>query len=358
MALPNKATMTFRKLRKRTSNKQARICILIILLSSIIWTFVIHQQFDDTSESASSPEALLHVEKTIEQLSLPSEWMFTKTLKHCLPKENKKCKTYVPENSGQRIALLAPPGELTRLFSSLVEQILKSAKYQTRDGIGIEWIQTSHMAPYGYGKTHGLTKIIRIVPEPLLLGASDTLLNQSFGSSSSHGDIEASLRQQIRYHCRLNHIAAHTALWTLRWKELSNMPIETLVLQIQEFLDIQTQSQQLPSDEKTSLVVNQKKAISKVTNEGLKFLKDVEGSGSDYIGIFDSILFDEMRMSGNLTAWPCQSFWTVGKPPENLQLSPSTSRIAKAMSPDCTSTMNTCFVKRDKCEANGDGKCE
>jgi hypothetical protein len=28
-------------------------------------------------------------------------------------------------------------------------------------------------------------------------------------------DLKAALRQQIRYHCRLNHISAHTALWTI-----------------------------------------------------------------------------------------------------------------------------------------------
>jgi hypothetical protein len=207
----------------------------------------------------------------------------------------------------------------------------------------------------------GLTKIIRIVPEPLLLGATDTLLYLSSGSSfppsPSVEDIEASLRQQIRYHCRLNHIAAHTSLWTLTWNELSNMPIETLILQIQQFLDLEPQSQQVSTEVMTSMAFDQKASFEKVTNQGFKLLHNFGGTSGDFYKIFNSILLDEMRISKNLTAWPCQSFWTVGKAPQQLELSPAISQIAKAMSPNCTSPMNTCFVKRDKCEANGDGEC-
>eukprot|EP00539_Tryblionella_compressa_P018495 CAMPEP_0178876318 /NCGR_PEP_ID=MMETSP0747-20121128/10230_1 /TAXON_ID=913974 /ORGANISM="Nitzschia punctata, Strain CCMP561" /LENGTH=120 /DNA_ID=CAMNT_0020543865 /DNA_START=121 /DNA_END=486 /DNA_ORIENTATION=- len=77
----------------------------------------------------------------------------------------------------------------------------------------------------------------------------------------------------------------------------------------------------------------------------------------DVLRILDDVLLDEMKLSKNLTAWPCESFWTVGEPGNRLQLSPVISRISKAMSPNCSANFTSCFVKRDKCEFNGDGKC-
>jgi hypothetical protein len=84
---------------------------------------------------------------------------------------------------------------------------------------------TFFQAPYGYGKTHGYTRIISVVPQPLLMGATDTLKAavESLSSLSTPvsknditlNDLKAALRQQVRYTCRLNHIAAHTAIWSV-----------------------------------------------------------------------------------------------------------------------------------------------
>lgn len=73
--------------------------------------------------------------------------------------------------------------------------------------------------------------------------------------------------------------------------------------------------------------------------------------------MLDDVLLDEMKISKNLTAWPCESFWTVGEPQDRLSISPIIQRIAKAMSPQCDAPFTSCFVKRDKCEFKGDGAC-
>ena len=78
---------------------------------------------------------------------------------------------------------------------------------------------------------------------------------------------------------------------------------------------------------------------------------------SDILKILDAVLLDEMKISKNLTAWPCESFWTVGEPDNRLEISPIIRSISKAMSPNCDAPHTSCFVKRDKCEFNGDGKC-
>jgi hypothetical protein len=81
-------------------------------------------------------------------------------------------------------------------------------------------------------------------------------------------------------------------------------------------------------------------------------------SDENILRTLDEVLVDEMKISKNLTSWPCESFWTVGDPDDRLQLNPIIRRISKAMSPNCSAPFTSCFVKRDKCEYTGDGKCQ
>ncbi len=153
------------------------------------------------------------------------EDMFTNTLKSCLPSEKgEACKTFVPEMT-ERIGILAPPGQTATALVNLIQSaVAHGKKGEGAKTTKLEIIPTTHMAPYGYGKTHGYTSLIRVVPQPLLVGATDSLLaavkKMEENDPDFHGvvtldNIKASLRQQIRYHCRLNHISAHTALWTI-----------------------------------------------------------------------------------------------------------------------------------------------
>jgi hypothetical protein len=77
---------------------------------------------------------------------------------------------------------------------------------------------------------------------------------------------------------------------------------------------------------------------------------------SNILEALDKVLLEEMRISKNLTTWPCESFWTVGSQ-DPLDLSPAVTRIAKSMSPDCLANYTSCWVNRDICEARGDGRC-
>ena len=282
---------------------------------------------------------------------LPHESMFEATLKSCLPQENKKCKTFIPEKSGQRIALLAPPGRLSLALEQLVQFVID------HQDPTMELIKTPHMAPYGYGKTHGYTRIIRLVPDPLILGALDSLA--AAGSTATSNDLMASLRQQIRYHCRLNHISAHTSLWTLSTKEYQQSSLEQLISDIQAFLG-------LPMD--ASIVTKLKdkpdiRAIDQIYADSSMILSEIHAKASEndlnIMKQLDEVLLEEFRISKNLTAWPCESFWTVGSNRMNpVELSPTISSIAKSISPDCNAPFTSCFVKKDKCEAKGDGICK
>jgi hypothetical protein len=148
--------------------------------------------------------------------------MFTNTLKSCLPAEKgDACKTFVPESS-ERIGILSPPGSMATFLLKLIHSVIAHGKKVDGSTVTrLEIVPTTHIAPYGYGKTHGYTRLIRVVPQPLLVGATDTLIaaiDEVYDNGAKHvtlDDIKASVRQQIRYHCRLNHVSAHTALWTI-----------------------------------------------------------------------------------------------------------------------------------------------
>ena len=237
------------------------------------------------------------------------------------------------------------------------------------------------------------------MPQPLLLGATDTLKAalQSLSSSSppplslddiTLNDLKAALRQQVRYHCRLNHIAAHTAVWTVGVEDFAEMGRNLLVENAQHFFGLNLEQEDLlykvndeyeklgpdeDDDENHGVIEkedddNAMAELDYMFAEGSRLVnrlqtkvntkKNMKSTTNDILKILDDVLLDEMRLSNNLTAWPCESFWTVGEPGNRSEISPIISSISKAMSPNCTAPYTSCFVKKDKCEARGDGKCK
>mmetsp|Transcript_33463 Transcript_33463/g.78917 ORF Transcript_33463/g.78917 Transcript_33463/m.78917 type:complete len:399 (-) Transcript_33463:1006-2202(-) len=340
---------------------------------------------------------------------LQHEDMFVNTLKECIPttdetedggkkkKKKKECKTFVPEGSKERIAVLAPPGKMSPSLSKFVRFVLAKGKKAGSDKVameGIEIVPNTHMAPYGYGKTHGYTRIVRVVPQPLLLGATDTLKAAIRSSSMSLNDVtlndlKAALRQQIRYHCRLNHIAAHTAMWTIGFEDFAEWETDFLIEKAQEFfgLDLNQENlvnrvvaeyNKLEDDDESNHGDTEEEEdddnslarLDGMYRDGSRLMYLVQKKSkpkkrrakskktNDILKMLDDVLLDEMKLSNNLTNWPCESFWTVGEPENRLELSPVIRSIAKAMSPNCTAPYTSCFVKKDKCEANGDGECK
>ena len=366
MAVPNRDTLDSHKIVKRAKkgkNFGSRLVAICILLC-FAYIYVLLQSTIFAANEDGSPMERKSV-RTVQIQPLKHEQVLLDIVKtkQCLPQIKKSCKTFVPENSGQRVALIAPPGDMTNSFFRLLQVVLGQA--QKKHKIEMELIPTTHMAPYGYGKTHGLTRIIRVVPHPFVLGATDSLRGVlSSGQESQNritvDDLKASLRQQIRYHCRLNHISAHTAMWTITTDELVNTPSEDLIEQIQAFLGLTkealevagggTDGQAPPDDLKVAFTATQSAGASMLA--GIRTL-----SQDNLMQTLDDVLMDDLRMSKNLTAWPCESFWTVGDPSSPLQLSPITKRIAKALSPNCSDPSVSCFVQRDKCESRGDGRC-
>ena len=77
-----------------------------------------------------------------------------------------------------RIGIFVPPTFIGQSMAQLIQHVI----LQTGDEIhmlDVEIIITSHVPVYGYGKSHGYTKLIRVVEMPLSLGVMDAYLYSS-----------------------------------------------------------------------------------------------------------------------------------------------------------------------------------
>jgi hypothetical protein len=142
-------------------------------------------------------------------------------------------------------------------------------------------------------------------------------------------------------------------------EEVAEMQVDGLIDRIQEFLGLERGDERVVE---TIMAEETEIAISKLDSlyaQGATVLSLVQAKNGrqNLLQILDDVLLDEMRISKNLTAWPCESFWKVGDPKNRLELSLVLQRISQAMSPNCTAPFTSCFVKRDQCEYAGDGKC-
>ena len=384
---------------------------------------------------------------TIEVDDLHHEGLFRKLIKSCLPYDaktytpikNTKCGTYIPDyietkntvkdpkvstsdlhtksKQIQRIAILAPPGDLSGSLINRVRQIVDEynqlvTSSQTtiptgENYIPMELIVTSHIPPYGYGKTHGYTKIIRLIPEPLLLEVTDAM-TALLRPGESHTlitllDVQQALRQILRYHCRLNHLSAHTAILSIKFMDLFADPIG-MTQQIRTFLypssllvSTATQQQQLrrnkdavpeaTTDDDQSVAAGEGMALEeeKSIDDDQSSLMDAElayGSqiltsiqqlyldrgranvtvGRSLLDILDSTLVDEFHITNDMSKWPCLSFWDSTTSDHdnnnnNNKMSDIVQRLAQKLSPDCHDPYNNCFVRRDQCEFMGDAVC-
>lgn len=306
----------------------------------------------------------------IEVEDLDHEELFYNTIKSCIPAENKKCKEFVPDNGEakkvQRVALLSPPGDISLSLLNRMEQVMMHHNHRhSVDSLDIDIITTSHVPPYGYGKTHGFTKLVRLVPQPLTLEVTDAL-QSSLEPGESHKnitlqDLKAAMRQILRFHCRISHVAAHTATLSIPFMDMLSDPKETTQA-LQSFL-----APGYTLDEKGT---NDDKIIESVADDDQAGLFDAEekygtqmltyiqsASHVNVDEVLDQVLLEELKKTKNMTVWPCPSFWAAGDEPDPLKLSPITQRLARALSPDCDAPFVSCFVPRDKCEGKGDGIC-
>ena len=396
MALPKRDTIprggASPRIRKRVRYDIVVALFLIVLVAmlySILHpTMHLVKQHDAAQLPAKKYDMAKPVE-TVDSELLEHEQQFLSTIKSCIPSENPKCKEYIPENNGnaQRIALISPPGKMSEMLWHWVEKVVKQ-HHKTlveNNPNPIEFILTSHVPPYGYGKTHGLTKIIRLVPKPLVMGVADAIQHILVDEERHHHkpgekllhqeditleDLKSVTRQFLRYHCRLSHVAAHTSLLSINLNDFIDN-YEYATEKLHTFLKLSKAPQNNANQEEDEALEEMRagrgidmgmEEVSLLTSE-LGFVSKIltRIQADHHVKVLeelDKVLLDEMQQTKNLTAWPCSSFWMVGEPPEKAKLSPIAVKVAESFSPNCTDPFNDCWVKRDLCEAKGDGPCK
>ena len=305
-------------------------------------------------------------------IELPHEERFLSTIKSCVPSEHPdKCKQFLPQakngTSYQRVALIAPPGYLSEVLLTHVRPIVEHHNHRSLVlDAPIELFQTTHVPPYGYGKTHGLTKIIRVVPQPLVLQVSDSL-QSVLEPGETHrdltiDDLRGALRQILRCHCRLSHIAAHTAILSINWMDILEDPME-INKRLYSFLLPHDVAEELKGTDdhigESFLMDDDQEGFFDAQEAwGTQMLTNLQKQTSEDINaILDQVLVQELANTKDMSKWPCLPFWGAGESDHPLRMSRFLNRTAKALSPDCSDPLTSCWVARDKCEAAGDGAC-
>jgi hypothetical protein len=294
--------------------------------------------------------------------TLPSEIAFRLTLRDCIPgiqKENggepaKECLQQTPTGSTarQRIALMSPDHRVRNLVYEWLQQVLLILYNhdQLRLSQELELISTSHVPPYGYGGTHGYTKIIRLVRLPLSVHFIDSATWNS-STSFTVEDLQQVTRQVIRWHCRLSHVAAHTALFTVQVTDIS-MPWSELL----HFILSSPQDEDhnlLPLALMESETIRER--ILKLNQKFFQTLNHPNGinqvPSQSYWDTMEVALSDELAKTKQLQAWPCLSFWDVGGDSQQSQF------VASQLIPQCSAPWTTCVVEKDRCEERKDPTC-
>uniref|UniRef100_A0A7S1VFA7 Uncharacterized protein n=1 Tax=Grammatophora oceanica TaxID=210454 RepID=A0A7S1VFA7_9STRA len=359
MATPNPNTI---KQRRGKAQRTIQWVVLMVVAVGLLVVITVWFGADDSNQQEKQqlrkmiPSTPTKDESPAFQfVPLKQEDVFLQTLKSCLPQENDHCKQYIPPGTtDQRIALLSPPGELATFLERFVKEFALG-----NDLEGLHLVSTTHIPPYGYGKTHGWTKLIRLVPYPLSLGAVDAL--QAVVSTTSHNDddgmeesLQSSLRQVIRWHCRVSHISAHTSVLTLHTNKIQDDPAAALQQVIDFVRTTPTSEKKAATEQGQQTVESIRQQLKALTSRAATTAATWTPSFS-----FDDILSKELVSSKNLSVWPCPSLWTTAND-DGLAL-PADSlagQLAKQLVPDCDDSFAQCWVDRDKCEFHGDAECK
>ena len=323
------------------------------------------------------------------------------TEKECLPgrddsqgeinhntNRNRECLRFVQKSSKPRVGIMITPGYITNSIGYWIKTALKLVGGTS--GNDVEVLITPHVPVYGYGKSHGFSKLIRVaLPMPLaiidafvyekLRGYSEggvtvyikasmlqrQVMNHSFSPTKS--ELETILKLLMRWHCRLSHVSAHTSMLSVSLNAILKDPISTMQQILQfvftnnwewedkkgaawEEIDSKKEAEELVSNSLDDVI-----GLADIIEETVVLQEQVEQllstSGDNIISRSLQNAFDEeMQLSEDMTHWPCPSFWDGV---EKL-------KINSGLVPDCRDDHPwiKCTINRDKCEVKQDPECK
>jgi hypothetical protein len=289
-----------------------------------------------------------------------------------------------------RIGIMMTPGYISKGIGMWIKHALENT--MKLSGMEIEILFTSQVPVYGYGKSHGFTKLIRVVVLPLPLAVGDFYLYSVNAMQANEGRengdslemidkdaiqntapptasvINRYLQLILRWHCRLSHVSAHTSMFTLSLEDVLKDPIDMLdrILQFvwREDWEWEGGNKKAGSGKKlwkqTAIDLvgaeldNKGSSLQSLLEHVSEILPAVSNAGqnNDLITAIQSSFANEMKLSKDMTAWPCPSFWEGENDNDKY--------FANALVPNCKEDdpFVRCTVNRDRCEVRGDPKCK
>jgi hypothetical protein len=343
-------------------------------------------------ELAKSAHALIN-NKDVSPLSNDAERLSkytTITSKECLPgrddakgeinpntHRNRECLRYVQKNSKPRIGIMVTPGYISNgLGNWIKESLIEVGK---KSGNELEVVITAHVPVYGYGKSHGFSKLIRVtLPQPF--DSADAFLHEKLQEKldsskidrmkpPSKIEIETLVKLLMRWQCRLSHVSAHTSMISITLYGVLYNP-QMALEHILKFVFTNDWEWEGGKGDRVWKDINP-------TKEAAAFieLEDTRTTDSSYLkrvfedvkviqaqleqylnldasvtSIIQNAFKEEMDLSEDLTHWPCPSFW---EGVEKLKLN-------SWLVPDCREghPWIKCTINRDKCEVKQDPVCD
>lgn len=260
-------------------------------------------------------------------------------------KKNRECLRFVPKDSKPRIGILITPGFIANALGSWIKTAL--VYLSGLSGNEIEIVITHHVPKYGYGKSHGWSKLIRVNTESLAL--MDTFLYEKLRESSEEATVEvlersnsfktipiptkpelqSMLKLLLRWQCRISHVTAHTSSISISLHGILKDPVK-VIEKIYQFVfennwewggkaampwkDID------PMNEAMNFIDSEKTHTpdSSYLRRAIEEVVLVRGVAEDFLGNLngntthldiEAAFNEEMILSKDLTVWPCPSFW-------------------------------------------------
>ena len=341
----------------------------------IVWTMIIFLRATEILEFSSSSTAR-HFDQRLSLLSDHNKNLFLQTLKG-----SNMIKPAM--NNPPRVAVISPPGAIGVAFFLCVQEALDKFHFDEKSSEKdkIELIYTTNAPPYGYGKNHGYDKIVRLVDTSLEIGVIDAFIffkGQHGLITLDEMNVHSIMKQQVRWHCRLNHVSAHTPLMTVTLQQMIEHPMK-IAHDVAAFVANHMQLEQAVLSNVSGNSFD--RIVEEEVFKGASTSKSTEGILLNSINSFNTAVKDVMQQkeqlispdislddlnenllieftrTNNLKNWPCESLWSVDGAGKLDMSDTLPSLFANALAPDCSSPKVECFVKRDQCEHVGKTPC-
>eukprot|EP01031_Cornospumella_fuschlensis_P031451 gene31451-38016_t len=232
------------------------------------------------------------------------------------------------DSAGQavtRVGLLAPDEQWFALTD-----LLRGLRHIADSKDNIEFVPSTHVPPYGYGRNHGYSRIIRIAED--VAAQASTLIRPIVTEANKQPLYEMQIRQLVRWHCRLNHVAAHSAMLTVFVDDLRRRPFFE-IQRIASFAGLKIREEDIQA------VLAKLPALQ----QALSSASSAQVPGELAEAAARSIA-SELDNSRNLSVWPCKSF-------KELETSFSSALLSHRryymLSPNCSAPFTKCSVQYD-----------